>query len=195
MKAILNNDIIVCLSTTTGTEIGNLPKGVGLERLRFDGQKVLDLALLSTIWVREVVPGFYELHAVSVPGTQQVAMVYADRKNLITEAGIIRVKAPTEINVERLAGERQLLKNRLRKRLEKKTGDHADQLADAYKLIFALIVYSRTQNPILGQFFDDLIIDIKDIYPLDRIKDALIQAAKSLKTEMAQYYTDIDNVQ
>jgi len=195
MKAILYNDLIINLSATEGIEIGGLPKGIGLERLRFDGQIVVDLALLSNIWVLEKVPGFYELHVIPIPGSQLVAMAYADRTKLITEGGAIRVKTPAEIETERLVKQCLLLKNRLRKRLEKKTGDNADQLADAYKLIFALIVYARTQNPALGQFFDDLIVDIKDIYPLARVKDALIQAAKTLKTEMEQYYIDIDNVE
>ncbi|MEW6670238.1 MAG: hypothetical protein AB1427_00960 [Thermodesulfobacteriota bacterium] len=195
MKAILDNDVIISLSTSTGTEIGSFPKGAGLERLRFDGQKVVDLALLSSIWVREPVPGFYELHAVSVPGSQSVAMTYAQRANLTTDpGGAIRVKTPAEIDAERLSQEKQLLKNRLRKRLEAKTGDAPDQLADAYKLIFALIVYARTGSPVLGQFFDSLIPDIKDIYPLDHVQAALIQAAKDLKAEMAQYYAAIDGL-
>lgn len=49
MKATLDRDIIVHLTPHGATEIGNLPTGAGLERLRFDGKKVVDLASLSTI--------------------------------------------------------------------------------------------------------------------------------------------------
>ena len=51
MKANLKEDIIVMLTENGSTEIGPLPKNVGLERLRFNGQRVVDLFdLTDGIW-------------------------------------------------------------------------------------------------------------------------------------------------
>ena len=97
-RAILNEDLVVQFVLNGGTEVGSAPPGVGLERLRFDGSQLVDLAALSTIYVRQLDSGAYELHAVNVPGSVAVAMTYADRRNLINDAGNgIRVMTAQEI--------------------------------------------------------------------------------------------------
>ena len=100
MLAILNEDIIIRISEELGdTEIGSIPprmRGVGLERLRFDGAKLVDLMDLTSIWVRPVGDGF-ELHAIEVPGATEVAMGYPDRDLLIRGVGgEIRLKTAEE---------------------------------------------------------------------------------------------------
>ena len=96
MKAELNQDIIIAWSTSAdATEVGSKPPGVGLERLRFDGTKIVDLADLTLINVVKT-PGAWELHAVSVPGSQEVVMNYADRKQLTADGGLYRVLTSTE---------------------------------------------------------------------------------------------------
>jgi len=56
MRAMLDRDIIVHLTPHGDTEIGSIPKGAGLERMRFDGKQLVDLATLGEIWV-EPIPG------------------------------------------------------------------------------------------------------------------------------------------
>jgi hypothetical protein len=56
MKASLDRDIITSISRHAGTEIGRIPPGVGLERMRFDGKQLVDLATLGEIWM-EPIPG------------------------------------------------------------------------------------------------------------------------------------------
>ena len=41
MKAFVQDDLIISITEEGNTEIGSMPKGVGLERLRFDGEKVI----------------------------------------------------------------------------------------------------------------------------------------------------------
>jgi len=192
MLAILDNDIIIKLSIADGTEIGSLPSGVGLERLRFDGQDIIDLATLTSIWVCEPVFGFYELHVVPLPNSQLVAMTYSDRNRLITEVGIIRVKTIFEIDEEVLNTNRKILKNRLVKRLERGVGENVDQHMDILKLLFAIIVYARTGNAALGDFFDTIIPEIIDTFPLSRVRGELIQSVKNIKIDVDKYYTDLD---
>ena len=61
-------------------------------------------------------------------------------------------------------------------------------------LICALIIYVRQQPQIVEDFFDFIIPDIKDIYPLDRVQASLKQSAKSLKKAMEEYWDEIDNI-
>jgi len=63
------------------------------------------------------------------------------------------------------------------------------------ELILALIVYARQQPQILADFFDLLIPHIKDTFPLDRVKDELIEAAQSLEVFMDEYYQEIDTIE
>jgi len=86
----------VKLSITAGVEIGELPKGVGLERLRWTGRELVDLMDLSQMWVKKI-GGTFELHAVAVSGSQLVTMLYTERKRLIDEAGVYRVLSQGEV--------------------------------------------------------------------------------------------------
>ena len=99
MKAILQNDIIIRITERGATEIGALPKDVGLERLRFDGTKIVDLADLSSMWV-ENQGGIFILHAVEVEESQQIEMTYNDRKRLTSNDGMIRLKTIEEIDTQ-----------------------------------------------------------------------------------------------
>jgi hypothetical protein len=109
VKATLAEDMIV--SFGGDTEIGALPKGIGLERLRWDGQKLVDLDKVSEIWVRSI-RGVFELHAVEVPGSQLVAMRYQDRKRLYVEGGLIRLRTVEEMEALRQAETDSLVENR-----------------------------------------------------------------------------------
>lgn len=99
MKAILEKDIIIHITERGDIEIGKLPRGVGLERLRWDGEKIVDLADLDQIWVEEK-NGVFILHAIEVPNAQKVIMTYADRKRLVKDAGLIRLKTQEEMDIE-----------------------------------------------------------------------------------------------
>ncbi len=111
-RVILDRDIIVRVVMTGGVEIDQLPRHIGIERLRWDGRRVIDLADLKTIWV---MPD-YTLHAIAVDGAQRVEMTYADRHKLRTVDGVITV-VDTE-QADRLqslsAGVRRYLDSRAR---------------------------------------------------------------------------------
>ena len=193
MKAFLDNDIIVNITERGDTEIGSLPIGVGMERLRFDGEKVIDLADLSKFWVVPAGKGF-ELHCIKVPNSQLVQMNYSDRKYLKTNDSNICLKTTQEINAEYINSKVELAKARLRAKLKESLGDVQDQQQDMLALICALIVYARQQPQIVADFFDSIIPDIKDIYPLDRMQARLKQSAINLKEAMEEYQNEINNI-
>ena len=81
--AVLREDVILRLTRKgEAMDIGPLPRGVGLERLRFDGDVAVDLADLEELHVRHLGGDLFELHAVPVPGSQKIAMKYVDRDRL-----------------------------------------------------------------------------------------------------------------
>ena len=100
MRAVVQEDIIVAITERGNVEIGDIPKGVGLERLRWDGTKVVDLATLTEMWVRPVSPTFFELHAVPVKGSQLVQMTYRDRHRLKLDRATGRVILLTQAEWE-----------------------------------------------------------------------------------------------
>ncbi len=99
MKAVLNNDIIVNFHPE-GSVYVEIPRGIGLERIRVVGGRVIDLLTLNEFWV-ENDNGVWILHAMQVPGSQLVVMSYADRKNLYDDKGTFKVKTAQEIQIEK----------------------------------------------------------------------------------------------
>lgn len=98
MLAIVEEDVIVKLVISGGVEIGTIPKDVGLERLRFTGETVVDLATLSTIWVRQEGFGSFSFHAIPVYNSQPVSMTWADRKRVkVSSSGIVLVQTDEEV--------------------------------------------------------------------------------------------------
>lgn len=79
MKAIINKGRLLSLTLSDdGVEVGNIPKGVGLERLYWDGETLFDLYKLSSFWVDKD----RNLYPDKDFGRQLVYMNYNERKNL-----------------------------------------------------------------------------------------------------------------
>lgn len=99
MRVILHNhDMIVCTTTdpNKGVEVGAKPRNVGCERLRFDGEKLVDIADLSEFYVARR-DGDWELHAVEVPGSQLVSMSHKQKWRLVNDEGTFRLKTDDEL--------------------------------------------------------------------------------------------------
>ena len=193
MRAILNNDMIVSLvlSDTLGVEVGDVPKDIGLERLRFNGVELVDLADLTEFWVETIMGGFV-LHCVEIPNSTYIEMSYADRKNLLLNSGSLRLKTPEEISTEAHDSDLMILKARLRTKLKVAMGDIQDQQMQTLAFVCALIVYARQQPQALADFFDEIIPDIKDCFPLSRWESILKSGGGSLKTALTEYYENLD---
>jgi len=97
--SLRNYDIINKVNVPNGIEIGSVPKGVGLERVRWDGKKLIDLFTLHSIWV-EYTNGAFILHCVEVPHSQLVTMEYRYRKKLWNDNGVYSIKTDEQIQNE-----------------------------------------------------------------------------------------------
>ena len=193
MKAVLDQDIIIYITEKGDTEIGAIPpnkKDVGLERLGWDGTKIVDLADMSEIWVKSVSNNFYELHAVKVLDTQKVQMTYRHPKNLIIEDGIIRVKTALEVEKGMKIEQESMTRNQLRQAFKRDVGDLEDLLADAWKLISFLIIFIRTGDPKITSFLDNVLPDLQAAYPFEMIKDQLSKDITTTKSLMQEYYQE-----
>jgi len=190
MKATLDFDRIINITAAGSTEIGTIPpdkKGVGQERLRFDGKAIVDLDDLMEIWV-EKKSGIFILHAIEVPGAQLVAMTYADRKRLVDDAGTFRLKTQAEIDQE--AQDFDLAKAKAR--LKRIIADQDDHNHDVMALLFAIIYYVMTQNTQIETFFNSILDDIRDVYPLARVQETLKEHLAVHKAAVADYWVAVD---
>jgi len=194
LKALIEEDIIVKLDSQNGIEIGNLPVGVGLERLRWNGFAIVDLADLSEIWVR-LKNNVFELHCIQVVGSVLVSMTYADRYKLILNDGIIRLKTAEEIEQERIDKLIRIAKAKLAQKIGSLSFEKLIDLnLSVLAFICSLIIYARQQPQYLSDFYDQIIPDIIDIFPLNRWESKLKAFGIDLKQFIEDYYDEIDAI-
>lgn len=189
MNAILDTDIIVGWAVgQEGTEVGQPPKGVGLERLRFDGRLILDLMDLSEMWVEPVSGGGFVLHALEVPGSQLVKMSYADRRNLVMESGVIRVLTAAEIQARDLSQREGMLKTRTREAMAAELGDLHDQVATLTKMIYMLILGFRQRDPVVLALIDSWLTDISGTFDTAQAGTSITAVVSAYRERMQEYY-------
>lgn len=194
MRAFLDRDLITNFHRNGDTEVGDKPPGVGLERLRFDGTQIVDLADLSLFHVEHLGGCQFILHAISVPGSQPISMTYDQRRHLIYDGNMIRLKTSQEINDDNVEAIKQDASARLFRNLQKTTGTLEERELQSLMLICALIIYARQTPPKLAALFDKLIPHILDLFPPERVEALLIQSMQDLKNSVEQYWADVDEV-
>jgi hypothetical protein len=193
MRAILDRDIILAFSTlSAGTEVGNPPPGVGLERLRWDGANIVDLFTLSSIWV-EPLNGHFILHAVTVPGAYQVAMTYNQRDLLILDNGVPRLSTTQEIEDKTRQDALLSLDADLARLRQASIGNQDVFLIVIVGLLSALTIAYRTNNATLLARIDALIPKLQSL-PLSRMAELAPSAFAAFKTIMDNYFTRKDSI-
>lgn len=186
MKATLREDIIQAVSGGD-TEIGPLPPGIGVERLRWSGSQLIDLAAATLIHVRHLSGNHFELHGVAVAGSQPVAMTWADRKNLVLTDGLIRLKTADELTAEYVAEHNGLRKANLRQGLCHGIGDAGDQMADINKMIY-LLIEAICGDATAMAALQELVVEMRGTYSIPLSKAKLAANARCLKTLVPPYY-------
>lgn len=139
---IFDHDRIAAIVLKGGVDVGPIPRGKSLDQLRWDGEQLVDLAELDAIWVVQA-NGVYTLHAIEVPGSQLVAMTYAQRRELTTDPdGAIRV----EPEAERL--ERELAETYIE--MTRRITNAADKALDDY-----LVEYGEVERATFGKQLEE----------------------------------------
>ena len=190
MKAILREDLIIKLSLTEGIEVGNIPNNVSLDRLRWDGSRIIDLANISIIYVRYLGDNFFELHAIPLSGTQWLPMSYKQRKDLRFNnvTGQIYLASEDIKADEAVKTEIEVIKRRLGIALDIDN----DLFLKHFAFTAALIVYASEQPQALKNFFDEITPHIKEAFPLNRWEVILRGFAKDIKMYLENLYEAMD---
>jgi hypothetical protein len=191
MQATLNNDIVITLGRGPTTIPDDYPRDVGWERLRFDGEKIIDLATLPGMWV-ELSNGKFVLHAIEVPGSSYVSMTYADRKNLYFD-GAIKVKTPQQISDALREKQIDSVKNYLASKTVS-----PKELAELVMVIMGLIAiiaeYARTQNATAGAALTNVLPTLRQL-PLTKIAAMAPNALATLKDIFDLYFTKMESIE
>ena len=188
-RAVIDGDLILRISGGE-TEIGPMPRGIGLERLRFDGKRVVDLLTLDEMWV-ENKGGVWVLHCIPLPGCQRVKMTYADRWRLTNDAGAYRLRTQEEIDK---AEAKAIVRSRAETVIYK-IMDEMDKafLIDAIRLFYAFILAERESNKELGDWLNKQLPDIKATFAwqpedfarleklIDTLKGAIATSADTIR--------------
>ena len=193
MKASLIEDIIIQLTMDRGeVEVGNIPSGVSLERLRWDGSRLVDLISLRVIHVRVKEGNFFELHSIPLKNTHPVVMSYRDRRRLrVGPDGV-----PFIANVDMIVGEVKEEKRKAAEiKLQKRLGGQDKQFQSLMAFVAALIVYAGEEPVALKNFFTEISPRIKAAYPPGRYLEILRTAAKELKVCLNDYHIEIDKIE
>ncbi|MHA2344224.1 MAG: hypothetical protein ACXADW_20350 [Candidatus Hodarchaeales archaeon] len=184
MKAILDGEKIIKLSLSgEGIEIGDIPNGIDLNRLRWNGSKLIDLAKAEKLYVKYIGNDYFDIFALPAIGRQEVKMRYSQRKLLVMDSGTIRLKMVAEIQQE----EKDQKNEAALKMFESLLGGSDKILVDLIVLVCALIVYARTSNVALANLFDQMIPHIKDAFPLQDYEETILQAAKDIEKHVVSY--------
>lgn len=103
-RAIIKDECIVKLTSETniGIEVGTIPRGVGFERLRWDGNSLIDLLYLDEFYVDK---NNFKLYISNRKNTNLVTMGYNDRNKLIVDPITTNVRLKTKDELNKLKNE------------------------------------------------------------------------------------------
>jgi len=148
LKAVIKQDRIIKIGGGD-TEIGRVPRDTGLDQLRWDGSKLINLADLKEMYVE---PNTHILHILPIPGAQLISMNWSDRRNLIDDNGAVRVKTQAEIDKPK----KEEYKAK-RKQAYPEIGDQLD----------AILTYLNTLDCLPKELQDviDKTIQVKETFP------------------------------
>ncbi len=197
MKAVLDQHQSKIIAWgPKGIDVGPLPKGVGIDRLRWTGSELVDLLYLTEIYVVEEAIGVFSFHAREIPGSQLVTMQYTDRKDLINDNGTIRVKTVQERLDEQTAKLIQRAKSKATSAMGKQMGMVVEQFMFTQRLMYVLIWSLRTGNAQGLQFVDNYLTEMGTLFDLadPNFKADLIADYKKIKAVIKDYYQDLEDV-
>lgn len=188
--ATVDRDIILRIGRGPVNIPDNYPRNVGLERLRWDGERIIDLATMGGMWV-ECIDGRFVLHAVEVPGSVYVEMTYADRKKLYFD-GMIKVKTEQQIAEGLRDKQAEAVRNFLASRLVTPR-----ELAELIMILAGMVavtaIYARTGNAQAGAYLTNIMPQLSAL-PLQQIAGVAPSAYSTLKDIFDAYFNKLESI-
>jgi hypothetical protein len=190
MQATIDRDVITVLGRGPVTLPDDYPRDVGLERLRWNGSEIVDLATLNGFWV-EHKSGMFILHCKDMANTTFIEMSYAARKLLYFD-GAIKVRTLEQILSGNHSKQVEAIKNLLSNKLET-AGTVAELLMVIVGLIAVIAIYARTGNASAGAYLTSIIPKLQAL-PLTRIQGLVPDASDTMKTVFDLYFSKMDEL-
>jgi hypothetical protein len=205
-KVILAGDRIISIimgDKNVGVFVNNnLSSRIGIERIRvlWDSEAeeyyTVDLEYHTPIYVLRS-ENTFTLHAEYYEGVQEVEnLKWSNRKNLIYDEStqVIRLKTSQESNDDVVNELLSIARAKMFSGIKKEIGGYDEQIIAILVLLFSIIVYTRTGNQKLEDFFDDIIPDIKEIFPLEKVDKILKESVKLIKEVVEAYWEEKDKI-
>jgi hypothetical protein len=190
MQATIDRDLITVLGRGPVTIPDDYPRDVGLERLRWNGSQIIDLATLNGFWV-EHKNGMFVLHCMSMLNTTFIEMSYAQRKLLYYD-GSIKIRTSEQIASDLYTKQVEAIKNLLSNKLET-AGNVSELLMVIVGLIAVVAIYARTGNAAAGTYLTSILPKLQAL-PLTRIQGLVPGAADTMKTVFDLYFSKMDEL-
>jgi len=190
MQATIDRDLITVLGRGPVTIPDDYPRDVGLERLRWNGTSIIDLATMNGFWV-EHKNGMFVLHCKDMPNTTFIEMAYAARKLLYFD-GAIKVRTLDQVLSDAHNKQVEAIKNLLSNKLET-AGNIAELLMVIVGLIAVIAIYARTGNSAAGTYLTSILPKLQAL-PLTRIQGLVPDASDTMKTVFDLYFSKMDEL-
>ena len=175
-----------------------LPKSAkgDLKRIRFDGEKFVDLGEMDEMYVTHN-NNVFELHAREVKGSQLVTMKYSDRRLLKDDGGNIGLKTKQDIKEKLNAKLKHRARSKAKVSMEKEMGLLVEQFMFTQRLMYVLIWSLRTQNQQGLQFVDSYLTEMGNIFNITdpNFRTKLIDDYKKIRKVIENYYKDLDDIE
>lgn len=193
MLATVDRDIVVMLGRGDTVLPDDYPRDVGWERLRWDGEHIVDLATMTGFWVEW--NGAFVLHCKSFPGTVFLEMAYADKKLLVLNGGTPRLLTQQEIEEKSTQSIIDSARAELEKLLAKQESLY-ELIAFILGLLASALIYARTPNTTLrnqiGAAIDSILPELQAL-PITRMSKNASGKLTTIKTILENFFNKIDN--
>lgn len=193
MLATVDRDIVVMLGRGDTVLPDDYPRDVGWERLRWDGEHIVDLATMTGFWVEW--NGAFVLHCKSFPGTVFLEMAYADKKLLVLNGGTPRLLTQQEIEEKSTQSIIDSARAELEKLLAKQESLY-ELIAFILGLLASALIYARTPNTTLrnqiGTAIDSILPELQAL-PITRMSKNASGKLTTIKTILENFFNKIDN--
>jgi len=175
-----------------------LPKSaVGdLERIRFDGEKLVDIINLTEFYVTHT-KGIFELHVRNdIDESQLIEMTFFDKNRLIVEGETIRLRTTQEIEEIKRAESIRDIKRLLKYKMDMQMGGVIDLFLFTHKLLYVLIKGLRTQNPQILNFIDVYLNEMEKFVNIadPDFKEELISEYKIFRDLAKEHLTALNSI-
>jgi len=172
MQAIITNgEIIQSFVSKGGIEVGEIPKGVPVKFLRYNGKEVVNLITQKKFWVDKNL----QLHVFNIDEKcQLVEMSFGQRKDLVNDNSVIRLKTEEEKTKEIQKIEKDHQDKVYKQYIKKEIGSEVDVDILNTKLFCLLVMLVLKKDSKLEQFFQSYIDKYEGVIDFELEKNKLL---------------------